>query len=95
MRKTPTQIRDFPCYLIGQLARNSDVAGECLPGRKLIDLAKDVISTAVEAVGGRYVMIECRDLDSLVRFYSDNGFIEIARVADGQQPMVQMILKIC
>ena len=89
------QINDFPCYLIGQLARNTDVPGECLSGGKLLAFARDVISTSVEAVGGRYVMIECRNAEKLIRFYKDNGFSEISRLSDGKQPMVQMISKIC
>lgn len=88
-------INDFPCYLIGQLARNSAVPRECLSGRQLIEFARDVISASVEAVGGRYVMIECRDSEQLLRFYQENGFSEISRLADGEQPMVQMISKIC
>ena len=88
-------IRDFPCYLIGQLARNSAVPADSLPGKKLIECARDVISTAAETVGGRYVMIECREEDNLIQFYKENGFSEISRLADGAQPMVQMISKIC
>ena len=81
--------------MIGQLARNSAVPRECLSGRQLIEFARDVISASVEAVGGRYVMIECRDSEQLLRFYRENGFSEISRLADGEQPMVQMISKIC
>ena len=88
-------ISDFPCYLIGQLARNSDVSSDCLSGKRLIEFARDVISASVEAVGGRYVMIECRDAGGLVHFYQENGFSEISRLTDGEQPMVQMISKIC
>ena len=88
-------ISDFLCYLIGQLARNSDVSSDCLSGKRLIEFARDVISASVEAVGGRYVMIECRDAGGLVHFYQENGFSEISRLTDGEQPMVQMISKIC
>lgn len=88
------QIRDFPCYLIGQLSRNSNVGRADLKGAELITFAQDVISTAVDAVGGRYMMIECRDNEKLIRFYRNNGFDEIARVPDNEQPMVQMIKRI-
>ncbi len=88
------QIKDFPCYLIGQLSRNSSVERTVLKGEQLIGFAQDVISTAVEAVGGRYMMIECRDNDKLIDFYRKNGFDEIARIPDNEQPMVQMIRKI-
>ena len=88
------QISDFPCYLIGQLSRNSNVSQNSLSGKELIDFAKDVIATAVEAVGGRYMMIECRNSKKLVEFYKNNDFEEIARIPDNGQPMVQMIRKI-
>ena len=39
-------------------------------------------------------MIECRNIESLIRFYKDNLFTEIARISDGTVPMVQMIRKI-
>lgn len=87
-------INDFPCYLIGQLARASSVPPEILPGSVLIDLACDVIAQAVQAVGGRYIMIECHDDSRLVRFYEKNRFSEISRIPDEAHPMVQMIRKI-
>ena len=88
------QIGDFPCYLIGQLSRNSNVPHDSLSGEEVLGFAQDVISTAVEAVGGRYMMIECRDTEKLINFYSANGFKEISRVPDNHQPMIQMIRKI-
>lgn len=87
-------IHDIPCYLIGQLSRNSNVPKELLSGTELIGYACDVIAGAVNSVGGRYMMIECRDREKLIRFYQQNLFREIARIPDGNVPMVQMIRKI-
>lgn len=87
-------IRDIPCYLIGQLSRNSKVSKDSLNGSELICHACDVISQAVDAVGGRYVMIECRDEQKLIYFYRQNLFKEFARIPDKNIPMVQMIRKI-
>lgn len=87
-------IRGFPCYLIGQLARNSKVSSDTIKGEETLKFADSVISGAVNAVGGRYMMIECRDNKSLIAFYDDNGFVEISRIPDDSQPMVQMIRKI-
>lgn len=53
-------ISDISCYLIGQLGRNSNVSKESLPGSELIQYAYDIIMTAVNSVGGRYIMIECK-----------------------------------
>lgn len=87
-------IKDFPCYLIGQLARSSNVNANAIKGRQILELAESVIARAVNSVGGRYVMIECRDDIKLTKFYEDNDFEEIARIPDNGQPMVQMIKRI-
>lgn len=87
-------ISDFPCYLIGQLSKNSNVRSDGISGKQLIGFASDIIATSVEAVGGRYMMIECRNEEELIQFYKDNYFREIARILDENQPMVQMIRKI-
>ena len=88
------QIKDFSCYLIGQLSRNSNVSCDSISGADLLQVAYDVIAAAVDAVGGRYIMIECHDNQKLIDFYARNGFEEISRVADESRPMVQMIKKI-
>ena len=87
-------IKDIPCYLIGQLARNDGVSSDDLPGKHLLDMAFSVIQTSVEAVGGRIVMVECRDREKLVSFYQNNDFIVIAEQSDNGQPMKQLIRKI-
>lgn len=87
-------INDFPCYLIGQLAKNSNIEDNPISGADLIDFSYGVISEAVSAVGGRYMMIECRDNDKLIKFYHSNMFEEISREDDGELSMVQMIRKI-
>lgn len=87
-------IKDFSCYLIGQLSRNSNVPHDSISGKDLLQVAYDVIASAVDAVGGRYMMIECREEEKLIEFYSANQFEEIERSSDGTHTMVQMIRKI-
>lgn len=87
-------IKDFACYLIGQLSRSSSVSKSCITGEGLLQYAYDVIATAVDAVGGRYMMIECQEEKKLIDFYSKNGFEEVDRCDDGSRRMVQMIRKI-
>lgn len=88
------QIQDFPCYLIGQLARNSSVSKDALSGEQLLAVAENIILNAVESVGGRFIMIECKDSQNLINFYSKNCFTKIAKVSDNCRPMVQMIISI-
>lgn len=87
-------ITDIPCYLIGQLARNSKVDKSDLSGNQILDFAVSVILNAVEAVGGRIIMIECRDEEKLISFYQNNDFSVISELPDNSIKMKQMIRKI-
>lgn len=87
-------INDFPCYLIGQLSKNSAIEDNMLDGEYLVDTAIDIINDSIKAVGGRVVMIECKNKPQLLKFYSDNLFTEIAQIPDGDNAMVQMIRKL-
>jgi hypothetical protein len=88
------KILTVPPNVSNRIRKEIDGFSSKLHGEQIISFAEDVISTAVEAVGGRYMMIECRDEEKLIKFYSDNHFIEISRIPDRQQAMVQMIRKI-
>jgi len=83
-------IKSVPCYLIGQLAKNSS-AESVVSGAKLLGYAAQVIASAVKYVGGRYALIECHDDPHLRKFYTDNGFEEFDTIPDDDIPMVQMI----
>lgn len=63
----------IPCYLLGQLGKNDRYADQ-LRGREVIELAMDLIMDAHERVGGRFISVDCRDSDGLLRFYRDSGF---------------------
>lgn len=89
-------IREVPCYLIGQFGKNSAIpkGKQILSGDELMEFAVTVVMSAVGAVGGRYVMVECHDKKVLLDFYNRNGFDEIARVPYAGIPMVQLIRKL-
>ena len=88
------KIKDFPCYLIGQLARNDNLTKENLPGEDLIQFAFDVIAQANEIVGGRIILIECKNEEKLISFYKNAGFRILSKESVGNNDMVQMIQKI-
>ena len=86
------EINEFPCYLIGQLARNSIISADVFQGKELISMAHDFLEKAVKIVGGRYVMIECKNNQKLKDFYKANGYREIDSIPDDENAsMVQMI----
>ena len=65
-----------------------------LPGEELLRFSYDIIATVVEAIGGRYIMIECRDEEGLLSFYSQNDFKRMSESSDGDHLQIQMIRKI-
>lgn len=88
------QISNFPCYLIGQLARNSNVPRKSISGTELLNFAYDIIAISVDAVGGRNILVECHNNKKLVQFYLDNEFYKISQMPDENQTMIQMIRRI-
>jgi hypothetical protein len=87
------QITAFPVYLIGQLGKNTKLPKNVISGKQLLDYAFDAMQPAVNAVGGRYILIECHDKEELIRFYKSNGFIPFAKIPDQDNMMVQMLKK--
>ena len=64
---------EIPCYLIGQLGKNDRYSRE-IEGCELIDYAMNIIRIGHGAVGGRFVRIDVKRNDKLIRFYEENGF---------------------
>lgn len=91
------KISDFPCYLIGQLSRNSAVDKSIISGDQIIKFAFSIIKikSAMLNIGGRAIMIECRNEKKLIEFYSKNGFKLLDSIPDGNNKMIQMIQIVC
>ena len=85
-------IREIPCFLIGQLDTTFNVIDNVITGEQLITCAMAVIKSVQEQIGGRYVMIECHNIDKLINFYKQNGFFEFDK--DDEFDMVQMLMSI-
>lgn len=86
-------VSNITCYLIGQLAKNSNV--DCsLDGNKLVEFAHTIVMAAVKAVGGRWEMVECRNVPALINFYENNNFQCFDSEPTSNMSMVQMIRKI-
>ena len=74
--------KNVPCYLIGQLAKNHKFKGE-IDGRELVDYAMNMFRVGHELVGGRFVRVDCKKNDCVVRFYENNGFHRLQENEDG------------
>ncbi len=87
-------IREIPCFLIGQLAKNSNISCNTISGEEMLSEAYSVIYSASSAVGGRLILIECQNNQKLLDFYASNGFSEFLRDSENGKIMVQMLKKI-
>ncbi|MCI6158173.1 MAG: N-acetyltransferase [Selenomonadaceae bacterium] len=66
--------------LIGQLGKNyANHYDELVSGRELLKLACDTVAEAQRILGGKVVYLECEDVPSLKKFYSENGFFEFGK----------------
>lgn len=60
-------------YLIGQLGRNDAYTTDDLPGELILDECYHSISVAARAVGGKLLVLECRER-MYKNFYENQGF---------------------
>lgn len=64
------------CHLIGQLGKNYNISDYSLiSGSELLELACRKVRVAQEISGGKFVYLECEDVEWLINFYENNGFI--------------------
>lgn len=64
--------------LIGQLGKNyANSYDKLITGDELLRLALDKVREMQNIVGGKIVYLECEQKDSLIDFYSRNGFINL------------------
>lgn len=85
-------ITELPCYLIGQLARNSKIDKTILPGKQLLDYCLGVIQPSITYVGGRIILVESKDKTGLLNFYENNNFEIISEIPDKKEKMYQLFL---
>jgi hypothetical protein len=67
------EVKGVAIALIGQFGKDKDKA-ESVPGEKLLAICMDALYQVHTLIGGRYVLIECRDIGKVTEFYRCNGF---------------------
>ena len=85
------RITEFPAILIGQLAKN-DLYKDHLSGFKLMQYCMSTLLDGQMRLGGRIVMLECKDIPYLIYFYEQFGFIKLER--DYQEGDLIQLIKI-
>lgn len=67
----------IPSYFIAQLGKN-DMFKYNFEGKYLLDEAVNIVYDCIGLLGGKIVWLEAnKEADSVVKFYKDNGFIEL------------------
>ena len=66
-------LKSVPTFLIGQLGRCDDCAHEELSGEQILNECYHAISKAAKIVGGRLVVLECRE-HMYEKFYEKQGY---------------------
>ncbi len=70
----------LPTILIGQLGKNyADGINEQIKGTDLLNMACGEVRKVQKIIGGKFVYLECEDVNHLRNFYKQNGFTEFGR----------------
>ena len=84
-----TKITEFPAILIGQIGKN-DLHEKSINGSEIMQYCLSVLLMGQAILGGRIVMLECKDIAYLTDLYEEFGFQKLERdYAQGE--LIQMI----
>lgn len=78
-------------YLIGQLGRSSDYDNSVIDGKKILQDCYNLIGSVRDIVGGRIILIECKRIKRLCKFYENEGYIDITENGDGLKQYVHFM----
>lgn len=84
-----TKITEFPSILIGQIAKN-DLYKELISGSEVMKYCLATIFKGQAVLGGRIIMLECKDIEYLIGLYKKFGFMKLERDYETNE-LLQMI----
>lgn len=78
-------------FLIGQIGKNFSIENNPLSMQKILEEAYAYIHKAQEIIGGRMILIECENVDKLIKLYEDHGFTKIEMESNpDEDSLIQM-----
>ena len=84
---------DAAVYLIGQMGKNfHNGANKLISGQELFLLAMQDILKAQQTVGGRIVVVECKNDDKLRKFYEETLGFQLIDTADDESMLKYMTM---
>lgn len=81
-------IPTIPCFLIGQVGK-SDRYADYKIGEHILADAVEIINSAQQALGGRFILLDAINHSKVVTFYQQNAFFPIEE--DDGQESIKMI----
>ncbi len=72
------KITEFPAILIGQLGKN-DLTQECISGFEVMEYCLATLLEGQARLGGRIIMLECKDIPALINLYERFGFQKLEK----------------
>ena len=82
-----SDVNSTEAILIGQLGK--DYKHNKINGKTILDYILDDVYKAQTIIGGRIVFLECLNIEKIVDFYKQNGFVILQNSSDGNY--LQMI----
>ena len=83
------KITEFPAILIGQLGKNDLYTG-LISGAEIMQYCFITLLKGQASLGGRIVMLECKDLPYIIRLYESFGFQKLEKEYE-EGELLQMI----
>ena len=83
-------LTELPAILIGQIGKNELIENN-ISGYKLMNFCINTIFEGQHKLGGRIIMLECKNVDYLKEFYSKFGFSEINSEKPSDDQLLQFI----
>ena len=69
-------VRAVGIIMIGQFGKDYIKASH-VDGSKLFDICMETVYRTQDLIGGRFVMLECHDIEKVVDFYKNQNFISL------------------
>jgi len=84
-----SKITEFPTILIGQVGKN-DLHKELISGLEVMEYCLAAVFKGQTILGGRIIMLECKDIPYIINLYERFGFQKLERDYDDGE-LLQMI----
>lgn len=83
--------QNLVAFLVGQLGRDTSYSKGDLDGKKMLEDCYGLIGSARDIVGGRLILLECKNIDKLCIYYENEGFIDITEDGNGLKQYIRFI----